>query len=117
MNEKEKLTTEFMVKQIRHHYGKSVSIAMKVDGDKTRYEIAGKDAGGEYMTFVDCAVLLNTEPAVIRRLNRKRARSTARFPFPQSIKLGGEITRFRRSEVLDWIEKHRTANIPLPFRS
>jgi hypothetical protein len=117
MNENQAATTKTVIKYLRHFYGKSCAVTVSEKDNKVIFEVAGKDSGNDLMTFADIAFLLNTDVKVVRRLNRARARSTAQFPFPQPLKLGKEITRFRRSEILGWIEQHKTAGVSLPFRN
>jgi hypothetical protein len=117
MNTKQREMAKFVVKELKHFYGKSCTVTVSEKDNKVIFEVAGKDSGNDLMTFADIAFLLNTDVKVVRRLNRARARSTAQFPFPQPLKLGKEITRFRRSEILGWIEQHKTAGVSLPFRN
>ena len=102
---------------IRRAFGGQFDMTIKDGGDFVTIQFRQKDSGNALMTFSDVACVLNTDTRAVRRLNEKRARSKARFPFPTPIKLAGEITRFRRSEVLAWIEQHKQADIKLPFHA
>jgi predicted DNA-binding transcriptional regulator AlpA len=66
--------------------------------------------------FPEIARMLNSDIATVRRLNGARARAKQRFPFPQPIKLGGEITRWRCYVIKDWIKQYENANEKLPVR-
>jgi len=74
----------------------------EVDG-KLKVALHSKDSQQDIMTIADVAHLLQCDRAAVRRLTGSRAQHRSHHPLP-FFKIGGKLLRFRRSDVLAWID-------------
>src|ERR1700733_37461 len=92
-----------VAKAVLRAWDRSLSMTIDEKDGKVRVEFHIDDSGQDIMTIADVAHLLQCDRATVRRLTGARAQHRAVHPLP-FFKIGGKLLRFRRSNVLAWID-------------
>jgi excisionase family DNA binding protein len=111
---REILTSSDILNALRKEFDRAFSVQVtEVDG-KIRLQFIETDSSLEFMTVGDVSALLQLDRTTVRQMCESRARARTDDPLPV-IRIGKSL-RFKRSDVLAWIDRRKDVVIPpLPF--
>jgi excisionase family DNA binding protein len=110
---REVLANSEVLKALNREFDRAFEIKISETAEgKLIIQFRETDSGLEYMTLGDIAALLQMDRKAIRQMTEARARQSTANPLP-FIKIGRSL-RFRRSEVVAWLERKQGESAILP---
>jgi predicted DNA-binding transcriptional regulator AlpA len=109
---REILANADILKLMNREFDRAFEIRLSEAGVKIIIQFRESDSGQEYMTLGDVAALLQMERKALRQMTEARAQQSTTNPLP-FIKIGRSL-RFRRSEVISWLERQQGNSAILP---
>jgi predicted DNA-binding transcriptional regulator AlpA len=109
---REILTNSHFLQALKKEFDYSFEISIAEVEGKVRMQFMQKDSGLEYMTLSDVSALLQMDRRAIRQMTEARAQTTTPNPLP-FIRIGKNL-RFKRSDIIRWIEAKGAESAVLP---
>jgi predicted DNA-binding transcriptional regulator AlpA len=109
---REILTNSEVLKALKKEFDYSFETQIsEVDG-KLKLQFIGTDSNAEYMTLGDVSALLQMDRTAIRQMTEARAQASTVNPLP-FIRIGKNL-RFKRSDIVAWLERKQGESGILP---
>jgi predicted DNA-binding transcriptional regulator AlpA len=109
---REILTNSEVLKALKKEFDYSFETQIsEVDG-KLKLQFIGTDSNAEYMTLGDVSALLQMDRTAIRQMTEARAQASTVNPLP-FIRIGKNL-RFKRSDIVAWLERKQGESAVLP---
>jgi predicted DNA-binding transcriptional regulator AlpA len=109
---REILTSSTVLSALRKAFDRSFETLVSERDGKLVLQFVENDSGLEYMTLGDISALLQMDRTAIRQMTEARAQASTVNPLP-FIRIGKAL-RFKRSEVIAWLERKHGESAILP---
>jgi predicted DNA-binding transcriptional regulator AlpA len=109
---REILTSSTVLSALHKAFDHSFETRVFEKDGKMVLQFVENDSGSEYMTLGDISALLQMDRTAIRQMTEARAQSSTVNPLP-FIRIGKAL-RFKRSDVIAWMERKKDESAILP---
>lgn len=93
-----------LMKVLKREFDRAFDLTVEETDGKVRIICTEKDSGSDLMSVSDLAAMLQTDKSAVRRMTKSSAQRRSEHPLP-FLKIHGKLLRFRRSDVLTWIDR------------